>query len=225
MIDGLVLKAPVDGVVSLKENMDASGGVIFSGMSLPEFREGDSVWAGRPVLDLIEAGRMELRAKIDETDRGNLVEGQLADVSIDSLPGRTFKAKVGALSGQASRGMFFEPTTSISRLFDVTFQFETADPQLKAGSSARLFIEGKEITGVLHVPRQAVFEKNGKNHVFVKAGDRFEPREVKVVQRTESRIALEGVDENVEIAMIDPDAAARPSTAASTSPLPAGGGK
>jgi HlyD family secretion protein len=225
VIDGLVLKAPVDGVVSLKENMDASGGVIFSGMSLPEYREGDSVYAGRPVLDLIEAGRMELRAKIDETDRGNLVEGQLADVSIDSLPGRAFKAKVGALSGQASRGMFFEPTTSISRLFDVTFQFETADPQLKAGSSARLFIEGKEITGVLHVPRQAVFEKNGKNHVFVKTGDRFEPREVKVIQRTESRIAVEGVDENVEIAMIDPDAAARPSAAASTSPLPAGGGK
>jgi multidrug efflux pump subunit AcrA (membrane-fusion protein) len=177
------------------------------------------------VLDLIEAGRMELRAKIDETDRGNLVEGQLAEVSIDSLPGRTFKAKVGALSGQASRGMFFEPTTSISRLFDVTFQFETPDPQLRAGSSARLFIEGKEIAGVLHVPRQAVFEKNGKNHVFVKVGDRFEPRDVKVMQRTESRIALEGLEENLEIAMIDPTAVATPSSAASTSPLPAGGSK
>lgn len=225
VIDSLVLKAPVDGVVSVKENMDASGGMFFSGMTLPEYREGDSVFAGRPVLDLIEAGRMELRAKIDETDRGNLVEGQLAEVSIDSLPGRTFKAKVGALSGQASRGTFFEPTTSISRLFDVTFQFETPDPQLRAGSSARLFIEGKEIAGVLHVPRQAVFEKNGKNHVFVKVGDRFEPRDVKVMQRTESRIALEGLEENLEIAMIDPTAVASPSSAASTSPLPAGGSK
>ncbi|MBA2302764.1 MAG: HlyD family efflux transporter periplasmic adaptor subunit [Acidobacteria bacterium] len=225
VIDSLVLKAPVDGVVSVKENRDASGGMFFFGMVLPEYREGDSVWPGRPVLDVIESGRMELRAKIDESDRTNLVEGQIADVSVDALPGRAFKAKVGALSGLASRGGFFEPTASVSRLFDVTFQFESPDPQLKAGSSARVFIEGKEIDGALHVPRQAVFEKNGKNHVFLKAGDRFESREVKVVQRTESRIALDGVDEGVEIALIDPNAAAAPRPAASTSPLPAGGGK
>ena len=47
----------------------------------------------------------------------------------------------------------------------------------------------------LHVPRQAVFDKNGKNHVFVKIGERFEQREVKVEQRTESRVAITGVAE------------------------------
>jgi hypothetical protein len=59
----------------------------------------------------------------------------------------------------------------------------------------------------------------------VKVGDRFEPRDVKVIQRTESRIALEGLEENLEIAMIDPTAVASPSRAASTSPVPAGAGK
>ena len=57
------------------------------------------------------------------------------------------------------------------------------------------------------MPRQAVFEKNGKNHVFVRKADRFEPREVKVVQRTESRIAIDGVAEGTEIALVDPNAA------------------
>ena len=226
VIDSLELKAPVNGVVSVKENRDASGGMFFFGMVLPEYREGDSVFGGRPVLDVIEAGRMELRAKIDETDRGNLVEGQLADVSIDSLPGRQFKARVGALSGLARRGSFFEPTASVSRLFDVTFTFDSQDPQLRAGSSARLFIQGREIPGALHVPRQAVFEKNGKNHVFVKTGGRFEPRDVKVAQRTESRVVLEGDDlENLEIALVDPTTAAAKPGAASASPLPAGGAK
>jgi multidrug efflux pump subunit AcrA (membrane-fusion protein) len=168
---------------------------------------------------------MELRAKIDESDRSNLVEGQLADVSIDTLPGQTFKATVGSLAGLASRGGFFEPTSSISRLFDVTFQFEKLDPRLKAGASARVFIKGKPVENALHVPRQAVFEKNGKNHVFVKAGDTFEQREVKVVQRTESRIALDGISEGLEIALIDPTAATKPAASTSTSPMPAGGGK
>ena len=223
VIDSLVLKAPVDGIVSAKENRDASGGMFFWGMVLPEYRQGDSVWPGRPVLDVIEAGKMELRAKIDESDRTNLVEGQVADVTVDALPGRTFKAKVGTLANNASRGNWFEPTASVSRLFDVIFHFDSLDPQLRAGSSARVFIKGREIPNLLHVPRQAVFEKNGKNHVFVRVGERFEARDVKVVQRTESRLAVEGIDEGVEIAMVDPTAIARPSAAASTSPLPAGG--
>jgi HlyD family secretion protein len=224
-IDSLVLKATVDGVVSVKENPDASGGFFFYGMVLPEFREGDSVWPGRPVVDIIESGRMELRAKIDESDRSNLVEGQLADVSVDTLPGQTFKAKVGSLAALASRGGFFEPTSSISRLFDVTFQFENLDPHLKAGASARVIIKGKPVDNALHVPRQAVFEKNGKNHVFAKVGDKFEQREVKVVQRTESRIALDGITEGLEVALIDPTATRKPASSTSASPLPAGGAK
>ena len=225
VIDSLVLEASVDGVVSVKENRDASGGMFFFGMVLPEYREGDSVWPGRPVADIIESGRMELRAKVDESDRSNLVEGQVAEVTVDALPGQTFTAKVGALSGLASRGNFFEPTASISRLFDVTFQFETPDPGLKAGASARVFIKGKRIDDALHVPRQAVFEKNGKNHVFVRVGTHFETREVKVLQRTESRIAVEGLSEGTEIALIDPEAAVKSTAAASSSPLPAGGGQ
>jgi hypothetical protein len=145
-------------------------------------------------------------------------------VTIDTLPGQVFKAKVGALAALANRSTFFSPTASVSRLFDVTFQFDQPDPRLKAGASARVFIKGTPIENALHVPRQAVFEKNGKNHVFVKAGDRFEQREVKVVQRTESRVALEGLSEAVEVALVDPTAAVKPSATASSSPLPAGGG-
>ena len=48
------------------------------GMVLPEYREGDSVWPGRPVIDVIEVGKMEVRAKVDESDRTNLDAGQTA---------------------------------------------------------------------------------------------------------------------------------------------------
>ena len=225
IIDGLVLKAPIDGVVSVKENRDAAGGFFFWGMTLPEYREGDSVGGGRQVVDIIEAGKMEVRARIEETERDNLAEGQQADVTVDTLPGHTFKAKVGALAGNASRGDFFEPSASVTRLFDITFQFEAQDPRLKAGASAKVLVHGRELESVLHVPRQAVFEKAGKTHVFVRNGDGFEQREVKVVRRTESRMVLEGIDEGVEIALIDPNAAAKLSGPASAGPLPSGPAK
>ena len=34
-IDNLVLKAPIDGLVVIRDNRDASGGMMFGGMTLP----------------------------------------------------------------------------------------------------------------------------------------------------------------------------------------------
>ena len=222
VIDSLVLKSPLDAVVSLKENRNAAGGFFFYGMVLPELRPGDQVFPGQAVADVIESGRMELRAKINENDRGNLTPGQEASVSVDALPGEAFKARVGALSGLASRANFFD-SASASRLFDVTFQFDQPDPRLKAGASVRLVIPGRELTNALHVPRQGVFARNGKNHVFVRVGDRYEEREVKVTERTESRVAIEGLAEGDEIALVDPNTRPAASTQ-STSPTVPGAG-
>jgi HlyD family secretion protein len=223
VIDSLVLRAPLGGVVSLKENRDASGGMMFFGMILPEYRAGDQVWPGRPVADVIESGRMELRAKVDESDRGNLIAGQPATVAIDALPGETFTARVGQLSGLASRANFFD-AASVTRLFDVTFQFDRPDPRLKAGVSARVTIQGKEVPDALHVPRQAVFDKKGKTYMFVKVGDRFQEREIKVQQRTESRVAISGLPEGTEIALVDPTARPTNAPQTGTPPVPAAGG-
>ena len=222
VIDSLVVRAPFGGVVSVKENRDASGGMIFWGMVLPEYRAGDQIWPGRPVADVIESGRMEVRAKIDESDRLNLADGQSAIVEVDALPGETFKARIGQLSGLASRANFFE-SASVTRLFDVSLQFDTPDPRLKAGGSVSVTLDGKEMPNALHVPRQSVFDKNGKNYVFVRAGERFEERDVKVEQRTESRVVISGLSEGTEIALVDPTA--RTATPGSTAPpVPASGG-
>lgn len=196
---------------------------MFWGMVLPEYRAGDQIWPGRPVADVIESGKMEVRAKIDESDRPNLVAGQLAVVEVDALPGEKFKARIGQLAGLASRANFWE-SAGVTRLFDVTLQFEQPDPRLKAGVSARVTLEGKDVPDAIHVPRQSVFDKNGKNHVFVKTGDRFEQREVTVEQRTESRLAISGVTEGTEVALVDPTARAGNTAAATAPTVPAAGG-
>jgi HlyD family secretion protein len=221
LIDSLMLKAPMDGIVSVKENRD--GLMMFGpGMVIPEYREGDSVWPGRPVIDVIEVGKMDVRAKVEESDRTNLTTGESAVVYVDTLPGETFKARVGALSGNANRASFFE-SASVTRLFDVNFDFEKPDPRLKAGASARVVIEGKEIPDALHLPRQAVLEKNGKTHVFVKNGDRFDQREVKVEYLTESRVVIKGLTEGTEVALVDPTAAKAAAPTSTAPPMPAGG--
>ena len=204
IMDNLAVKAPIDGDISVKENRDGQF-FFFSGMVLPEYREGDTTFSGRNIADVIESGKMEVRAKITEVDRDNLSTGQKATVQIDALPGRAFGAKVGPLSSSASRGSFFE--TSAVRQFDITLDLDRPDPAMRAGSSVRLTIDGREIKDALHVPRQAVFEKAGKNYVFLQTGDRFERRDVKVVTATESRAIINGLHESDVIALVDPDVA------------------
>ena len=146
-----------------------------------------------------------------------------AVVDVDTIPGRTFKAKVGALAAQARRADWMESAAASTRQFDVSFQFDEIDPKMKAGTSASVIVEGKEIPNVLMVPRQAVFQKGGKTHVFVKVGDRFEQREIKLAQRTESRAVIEGLPEGTEVALIDPNAMPANSSTGSASPMPGGG--
>jgi multidrug efflux pump subunit AcrA (membrane-fusion protein) len=220
IIDHLQVTSPIDGLVSVKENRDGQF-FFFSGMVLPEYKEGDTTASGRNIADVIEAGRMEVRAQVTEVDRGNLQTGQSAVVEIDALPGRKFTAKVGPLSTTASQGAFFQ-TTAVRR-FDIVLDLDHPDPMMRAGSSLRVVIDGREIEDALHVPRQAVFEKAGKNYVFLQTGNgRFERRDVKVENATESRAVISGLHEGDVIALVDPDVALS-RTKSSSGPLAGAG--
>jgi hypothetical protein len=68
-----------------------------------------------------------------------------------------------------------------------------------------------------------VFQQNGKSVVYLPVGDRFEPRVVKVVAQSESRTAIEGIEEGGEVAMVNPaaSATAQPAAAGPASPVSA----
>jgi len=59
---------------------------------------------------------------------------------------------------------------------------------------------------VLYLPRQALFLKDGKRIAYVKKGNGYEQREVKIQSQNESRAAIEGVDEGNIVALVDPTA-------------------
>lgn len=196
----LEIKAPIDGVVSVRDNMDSTT-VFFSGMTLPAYRVGDLVNPGRPVLDLFNVSNMEIRSNVNELDRVNLSVGQPVTVSSDSIAGLELPATVRAISGLGQAQRLRGPL----RRFDVTIALDRADPRLHPGTSVVLTVKGPRVDEALVVPRQAVFERDGKTWLYVRTGERFEPREVKVLHRGESRAAVEGVDAGAEVALIRPD--------------------
>ncbi len=223
-IDNMVVKSPIDGLVTLKENRDASGGMFFWGMTLPDYREGDTVWPGRGVAEVLATNEMEVLAKIDEGDRSNINSGQIAEISVDGRPGVKFTAKVKSVAGILSRRMRWGPDSA--RRFDTTLTLEQVDPAVRPGVTAKVVIRGNELKDVLFLPRQCLFEKEGKQIVYVRTAGTFGPREIKINNRTESQIVIAGLDENAEVALVNPEEqgkTAKPATP--TGPTMGGGAK
>lgn len=204
-IDSLVVTSPINGYVVVRDNRDANSGIAFSGVPLPAYRAGDNVQPGRPVMDIFDISTLEIRARINEQERDNVAPNHSAAVDPDSLPGEHLQARVTAVSGVAQPGGLFSEAAGPLKEFDVTLSLEKTPAALRPGTTVHMVIAGSTVDNVLHVPRQAVFEKNGKPIVYLRVGGRFEPRSVTIKHRTESRVALEGVDADAEVALINPD--------------------
>jgi len=220
-IDKMRVLSPMDGLVSLDKNEEAMGGFCcFPGMTLPEYHEGDEVRAGRSVGQVLDSGEMELVAKVGELERNNIKQGQSVDITLDALPGSTLHGTVKTVGGNSAR-MFWDDDTSSK--FEVTVALAGSDARLRPGMTAQILINGDAKKNVLYVPRQGLFLKDNKRIAYVKNGNSFDPREVKIEAENESRAAIAGLGAGTEIALIDPTAP-RKRTAASGSGAGPGGG-
>jgi HlyD family secretion protein len=212
-IEKMRVTAPMDGLIAVEKNENASGGFFFSGMTLPEYREGDQVQAGSTVAQVIDPTGLELSAKVGEIERDNIKVGQTADIVMDALPRDTFHGTVKTVGAGRAR-MFWDEDTGAK--FEVMVKLASLDSRMRPGMTAHVSIAGETHKNVLYIPRQALFLKDGKRIAYVRNGNNFDPRLVKVAAENESRAAIQGLGIENEIALIDPTAP-RKTTAPTTS--------
>ncbi|HEV2348418.1 MAG TPA: HlyD family efflux transporter periplasmic adaptor subunit [Terriglobia bacterium] len=223
-IEKMTIRAPLSGLVAVKENIDSTGGFFTTGMVLPEYRQGDQVQPGRLVAQVLDVDQMEIQSKVDENDRANINPGQSVEVHVDALPGVTYTGKVKTVAGMASNNFWGGQTV---RKFDASFQLDKSDPRLRPGVTAQVIILGDKTKSALYLPPQAVFSKDGKLVVYVKNGSRFDPHDVKIVRRTEGRLIIEGLSEGTEVALVNPEQQGKKTPKASglSGPSLSGGGQ
>ena len=78
---------------------------------------------------------------------------------------------------------------------------------LRPGLLADVEITVERIPNAIHIPAQAIFEKDGKPLVWVESGHRFQQRVVKLARRSESTMVIsEGLKPGDVIALSDPTA-------------------
>jgi HlyD family secretion protein len=200
-IENMKVHSSIDGLMIIRENRNASGGIFFSGMTLPPYQEGDQANAGSVVAEVIDIGQMEVDAKVKESDRPSVVAGQPVELHIDALPGETFRAKVKSVAGMVAN-MWFDDT---GHNFDVSAAIDHPDSRLRPGLTAHVVILGDNLKHALSVPRQAIFDTDGKPKVYVKSSAGFESRDVKIRYLAEGLAVIDGLPEGTQVALVNPE--------------------
>src|SRR5580704_7996587 len=144
--------APIDGIVSyiavrVGENV------------VPGIQNAE----GSFLMTISDMSIVTAEVKVDETDITNVREGQPAEVTIDAIPGKTFKGRVtqvGELailrsSGQAATTQT-TANTQEARDFKVVVVVDNPPEALRPGLSATAKIQTAHKKGVLTIPIQAL---------------------------------------------------------------------
>jgi multidrug resistance efflux pump len=200
-IDNMKLRAPFDGLVTVKDN--DMNNAAWAGVVVPEFRAGDTVYPGRQIAEVLQQSGIELIAKVSEYDRAHLNAGQKADVTIHAVQGESLPATIKAVAGASRREVWSwnDPT----RTFDVSIDVTGSNPaSLRPGLTTQVRITGAPIKAARFLPRQAIFEQDGKPVVFVRQGRSWEPREVRVSHRTEAHVVVTDLPVGTEVALRNP---------------------
>jgi len=200
-LDRMHVVATMDGLVSIQKNVNATGGIFFSGMSLPDYRPGDQVQPGSPIAELLDPSDMNLTAHVQEADRENVIAGEPVTVRFNALPARAFQGTVKSVGGMSMQDFF---NSDSSHGFEVTIQLAQTDARLRPGLTADITFKGALRKSVCFIPRQALFMKDGKRIVFVREGSSFKQHEVKVAGESESRAIVSDLPVGTEVALLDP---------------------
>lgn len=183
----LKVRAPIAGIVNILSNYRATNPV---NPTPREFRAGDRVWPGAPILDLPDLSSAYVTARLDEADRGRLTEGQPVHIRLDAVADRDYRGRVVDISLLAR--VDFTSGWPPPKQFDLAILVEDADDRLRPGMSANARVEVGRIDDVLIVPAASVFYEDGRTVVYRRGRRGFDAVPVDVVRRGRDDAVVEG---------------------------------
>src|SRR5205807_5835688 len=149
----MVVLAANDGVAVINS--------MWKGGNISDVQEGDEVRPGFPFLQLVNPSHMQVRARVNQADIGDMHEGQSVHIGLDAYPELSFRGKIEYI-GAVAQGSAF---SQMVRTFNVVFSIEGTDPKLLPDLSAAVDVELERQSNVMVAPRNAVIAENG--HYFV----------------------------------------------------------
>ena len=203
-LKNMVLRAPIDGVVSVLPNFRTQGSF---GSAPPPFKEGDKAWTGAAIAEIPDLSEMRIELKLDEVDRGRLQLGVKGKVRVDAIPDKELPVELDWISPIAAinfRGAMQD------KQFPARATLHELDPRLRPGMSAGAELILESYPNSILIPIRASVTSNGKPAVYVQKGDGFVLRPIEVGKRNDTDlVVLQGLQAGETVALENPIEAAK----------------
>jgi len=145
--------------------------------------QGSGVQAGMKVMRIEDHTKLWLKAQVYEDDMPLVSLGQIVQVTVDGVPGKTYSGPITFI---------YPHLDHMTRTMTVRVTLENPKHELSPGMYATANIMTQPVSDAVWVPREAVIDTGTRQFAFVALGDgHFEPRKV--------RMGVMGDDDRVQI--------------------------
>lgn len=136
---------------------------------------GESVWSGQPVLEIPDLNTIIAEAFVPEVDIGKIKIGQIAEVTIDALPGKSYTGRVTGV-GTLVRPKAWDIQ---NKILEVQIALDQLDiSSMRPGMSAKAKIETSTLPDCIAVPMKAIRSTAEGSFIKVKTEGGWRERRV-----------------------------------------------
>mgnify|MGYP003626962268 FL=1 len=174
-------------------------------------REGQYITPRTELYQVADLSKVWVYAEVFEYELPWIKEGDLAQITVEGLPGREFHGRID----------YIYPYLDMkTRTAKVRLEFDNADGALLPQMFADVTLQNKRSEATVLVPAEAVVRSGTRKQVFVvRSPGKFEPHEVEVGVTSEGKTQiLEGISAGDEVVtsaqfLIDSESSLREATA------------
>lgn len=165
--------APTDGTViyatSTKMNWRSSEEPLDEGQIVRERQE---------LIHLPTTASYNAEIKVHESSLKKIRVGLPVQITVDALPGRNFTGKISSIAPLPdATSMFMNPDLKV---YASVIEIDGNGADLRNGMSCQAEIVIQHFDKATYVPVQAVIRVGGEATIYVKEGQKFLPRQVKI---------------------------------------------
>jgi multidrug resistance efflux pump len=180
--DRMVLKAPIDGLLVVQNT--------FRGNEFQQIQEGDQLWPGMQMLQIVDASSMVVNAMVNQADVERLRIGAKAKVRFDAFPDLELPAHVYSIAAVTrpggNRGTYVKE-------IPVRLKLDGLDPRVIPDLSVSADVEIESLPDATIAPLAALFTDDGgkTSYAFVRNGEVWDRRTVRIGLRNRLMAAVE----------------------------------
>jgi multidrug efflux pump subunit AcrA (membrane-fusion protein) len=140
----MTVMSPLEGLVVPK--------LTWRGNGPADIQEGDEMFPGAPVLEVVNQASVLVRARVNQSDLTALQSGLPVVVRLDAYPDLTMPGRLGQISPVGLAGSFSARVRSFSAIVTI----DKPNPRMLPDLTAAIDVELERVKDAIVVPRDAV---------------------------------------------------------------------